>query len=191
MLLPLSLRLKIGKEIANALTYLHMAFPKIIIHGYVMPLNIVLDRNLTAKFSDLSMYITLLEGKSRIEAEKVIGALGYIDPSYAQTNFVTEYTDVYSFGVFLMVIVTGRPAIVSTRSDRDPQSIISYVKGLYENRKLDEVIDPMTMNDITSAGKLQVEAFIALALSCCEERDEDRPKMIQVAKELKQIQTSF
>ncbi|KAG2299553.1 hypothetical protein Bca52824_036025 [Brassica carinata] len=190
-ILPCSVRLKIAKEIANAVTYLHMAFPKIIIHRVVMPRNIVLDRNLTPKFSDLSMSITLPEGKSRIEVDSVIGALGYLDPSYAYTKVVTEYTDVYSFGVLLMIFLTGKQALVSTSSGGDPQGIICYVKGLYEKRNLDEVIDPMLMKDITSAQKLELESCISLALSCCEERDEDRHKMMQVAKELKRIQTSF
>ncbi|CAA7039021.1 unnamed protein product [Microthlaspi erraticum] len=90
-----------------------------------------------------------------------------------------------------MVILTGKPALVSASSGRDPQGIISYVKGLYESKKLDKVIDPMMMKDITSAQKLKLEESIALALSCCKERDEDWPKMIQVAKELKRIQRSF
>ncbi|WZZ21425.1 hypothetical protein YC2023_122812 [Brassica napus] len=83
---------------------------------------IVVDRNLTAKFSDFSMSITLPEGKSRIEVDLVIGSLGYLDPSYAYTKVVTEYTDVYSFGVLLMVFLTGKPALVSTSSDGDPTS---------------------------------------------------------------------
>ncbi|KAF3566298.1 hypothetical protein DY000_02017541 [Brassica cretica] len=153
-ILPCSVRLKIAKEIANAVTYLHMAFPKIIIHRVVMPRNIVLDRNLTAKFSDLSMSITLPEGKSRLEVDSVIGSLGYLDPLYAYTKVVTEYTDVYSFGVLLMVFLTGKPALVSTSSGGDPQGIISYVKALYEKRKLDEVIDPMIMKDITKCSKI-------------------------------------
>ncbi|CAN7140078.1 unnamed protein product [Brassica rapa subsp. narinosa] len=65
------------------------------------------------------MSITLPEGKSRIEVDLVIGSLGYLDPSYA---LVTEYTDVYSFGVLLMVFLTGKPALVSTSSDGDPTS---------------------------------------------------------------------
>ncbi|CAN7032324.1 unnamed protein product [Brassica oleracea var. botrytis] len=152
------------------------------------------------------MSITLPEGKSRLEVDSVIGSLGYLDPLYAYTKVVTEYTDVYSFGVLLMVFLTGKPALVSTSSvcgtchthtvlgsapGGDPQGIISYVKALYEKRKLDEVIDPMIMKDITSAKKLTLESCIALALSCCEESDEDRPRMMQEAKELKRIHTSF
>ncbi|KAL1194555.1 Serine/threonine-protein kinase ZRK1 [Cardamine amara subsp. amara] len=189
-LLPLSLRLKIGKEIANAVTYLHMAFPKIIIHRDVKPMHVFLDKNWTAKLSDLSFSISLPEGKSRIVAERVLGTFGYLDPLYQATSFVTEYTDVFSFGICLLVILTGRSAVI-TSSDGDPQGILNYVRGLYENEKLDEVIDPMMIKDITSGQRLQVEACVVLALRCCEERDEDRPKMIQVAKELKRIEASL
>lgn len=62
------------------------------------------------------------------------------------------------------------------------------MKGLLENGKVDEVIDPMIAKDITSVQKSQVEMCLVLALRCCNERDEYRPKMIQVAKELKMIE---
>ncbi|EOA24592.1 hypothetical protein CARUB_v10017858mg [Capsella rubella] len=186
-LLPLSLRLKIGKEVATALAYLHMAFPKIIIYRDVKPMHVFLDKNWTAKLSDLSFSISLDEGKSQIEAEDVLGTYGYLDPLYFATRLVTEYTDVYSFGVFLMVVMTGR-SVYFTGSDGYPLGILGYVKGLYENGNLSEVICPMMMKDITNAQRLQVEASVLLALRCCEERDDDRPKMIHVAKELKRIE---
>ncbi|KAG2331617.1 hypothetical protein Bca52824_002797 [Brassica carinata] len=186
-LLPWGLRLKIGKEIANAVTYLHMAFPKIIIHRDVKPMHVFLDSNWTVKLSDLSFSISLPEGKTRIEAERIIGTFGYLDPLYHATGFVTEYTDVYSFGICLLVFLTGKPVVIEG-SDGDPQGILSYVKGLWENGKVDEVIDPMIAKDITSVQKSQVEMCVVLALRCCEARDEYRPKMIQVAKELKLIE---
>lgn len=189
-LLPLSLRLKIAKEIANALAYLHMAFPKIIIYRDVKPMHVFLDENWTAKLSDMSFSISLEEGKSRIEAEDVLGTYGYLDPLYFATLVVSEYTDVYSFGVLLMVLLSGRSVYFNV-SDGDPVGILQYVKGLYEVGKLSEVIDLVVMKDITSAQRLEAEACVLLALRCCRERDEDRPKMIQVAKELKRAETSF
>ncbi|CAH8311083.1 unnamed protein product [Eruca vesicaria subsp. sativa] len=189
-LLPLSLRIKIAKEIASALAYLHMAFPKIIIYRDVKPMHVFLDKNWSAKLSDMSFSISLEEGKSQIEAEDVLGTYGYLDPLYFTTLVVSEYTDVYSFGVLLMVLLSGR-SVYFTVSNGYPVGILEYVKGLYNAGKLSEVIDPVMMNDITSAQRLQVEACVLLALRCCKERDEDRPKMIQVAKELKRAETSF
>ncbi|XP_010516400.1 PREDICTED: non-functional pseudokinase ZED1-like [Camelina sativa] len=189
--LPLGLRLKIGKEIANAATYLHMAFPKILIHRHIKPRNVFLDKNWNAKLSDFSISINLPEGKSRIEVDCVQGTVGYLDPIYYTTKVVTEYTDVYSFGVFLMVILTGKQALASSRYDGDYKHIGSYVKGFHENGELDGVIDPKVMEDITSAQKELVDACVVLALKCCEVRDENRPKMIQIAKELKQIESLF
>ncbi|CAE6214699.1 unnamed protein product [Arabidopsis arenosa] len=81
--------------------------------------------------------------------------------------------------------------VVFTTSYGDSQGILGYVRELCEDGKLDEVIDPMVAKDMTCCQRLQVEACVVLALRCCKKRDEDRPKMIQVAKELKRIQTSW
>lgn len=70
-----------------------------------------------------------------------------------------------------MVILTGKAALVSASSGGDPQGVISYVKGLYESKKLDKLIDPMMMKDITSTQKLKLEECIALALSCCSRKE--------------------
>ncbi|KAL1213450.1 Non-functional pseudokinase ZRK2 [Cardamine amara subsp. amara] len=173
-ILPWSVRLKIAKEIANAVTYLHTAFTKITIHRDIKASYIFLDEKWTAKLSEFSISITLPEGKSRIE-DRVYGTIGYLDPSYIVTGFVTEYIEMFSFGAFLLVFLTGRPAFDLGRVDVDSILITSSVKGLYENGKLDEVIDPMIAKDITSGQRLQVEACLVLALRCCEKRDEDRP----------------
>ncbi|CAF1848824.1 BnaC04g24050D [Brassica napus] len=66
-LLPWNVRLKIAKEIATAITYLHSAFPRIIIHRDICAKNVFLDKNGTAKLTDLTVAVTLPEGKSWIE----------------------------------------------------------------------------------------------------------------------------
>ncbi|KAG7574607.1 Protein kinase-like domain superfamily [Arabidopsis suecica] len=177
-LLQLNVRLKITKEVANAVTYLHMAFPRIIIHREIKPTNVFLDKNWKAKLSDLSFSISLPEGKSWIK-DKVMGTLGYIDPSYLATGIVTEYTDVFSFGIFLLVLLSGRPAILPGSSD----SIHDYVKGLQDKGEFFELRDEF--------GKKSMYAFLELALRCCETRKEERPKMIEVAKEIKLIERSL
>lgn len=108
-------RLKVAKEIANAVTYLHPEFPRIIVHRNVTPMNVFLDENWTAKLSDFSLALTLPEGKSQME-DQVMGWPGYLDPSYLHTSIVTEYADVYSFGIFMMILLIGRHGI-APRSD--------------------------------------------------------------------------
>lgn len=177
-LLPWNVRLKITKEVANAVTYLHTAFPRIIIHREMKPTNVFLDKNWKAKLSDFSFSISLPEGKSWIK-DKVMGTPGYIDPSYLSTSIVTKYTDVFSFGIFLLVLLSGRPAILP----ESPDNIHDYVKGLQDKGEFFELRDEF--------GKKSMYAFLELALRCCKTRIEERPKMIEVAKEIKLIERSL
>ncbi|KFK37057.1 hypothetical protein AALP_AA4G207100 [Arabis alpina] len=180
-LLPWNVRLKITKEVANAVTYLHTAFPRIIIHREIKPTNVFLDKNWTPKLSDFSFSISLPEGKSWIK-DKVMGTLGYIDPSYVSTRIVTEYTDVFSFGIFLLVLLSGKPAVF-TGSFGSHDNIHDYVKGLEEKGEFFELDNAFCEKSMYT--------FLELALRCCETRKEERPKMIEVAKEIKLIEQSL
>ncbi|CAH8263577.1 unnamed protein product [Arabidopsis lyrata] len=187
--LPWDIRLKIAKEIANAVTYLHTAFPRIIVHRNITPMSVFLDENWTAKLSDFSLSLTLPEGKSQME-DLVMGWPGYLDPSYFHTSIVTEYADVYSFGIFMMVLLIGRPGKVP-RSDVRFIDIHRYVRVLQENGEFIETIYQVGVRDITVSERMKVDAFVELAFKCCERSIENRPKMIKVAKELKRIERSI
>ncbi|RID69250.1 hypothetical protein BRARA_C01351 [Brassica rapa] len=99
-LLPWNVRLKIAKEVAVAVTYLHTAFPRIIIHRDIKPTNL----------TDFTFSVSLTVGKSWIK-DKVVGTFGYIDPVYFSRGLVTEYTDVFSFGIFMLALLLGRAAV--------------------------------------------------------------------------------
>ncbi|RID47394.1 hypothetical protein BRARA_I03991 [Brassica rapa] len=181
-LLPWNVRLKIAKEVATAITYLHTAFPRTIIHRDIKAENVFLDKNGTAKLTDLSNAVTLPKGKSRILEVIVVGTFGYLDPDYSMTGFVTEYSDVFSFGIFMLVLLMGRPPI-SDGSPDDGRKFIGYVRDLHERG------EPVEFGgDSNDMRPGQMEMFLDLALRCCQMRVEDRPKMILVAKELKLIE---
>lgn len=180
--LPWNVRLKIAKEVANAVTYLHTAFPRIIIHRGLQPMNVFLDKNWTAKLSDLSLSISLPEGKSWIK-DRVMGTIGYIDPCYFSTGIVSEYTDVFSFGIFLLVVLSGKPAVFDG-SFGCHDNLHDYVRGLQEKGEFFELGNVFD-------GEKSMYTFLGLALRCCERRKEERPKMIEAAKEIKLIEQSL
>lgn len=180
-LLPWNVRLKIAKEVAVAVTYLHTAFPRIIIHRDIKPTNVFLDKNWNAKLTDFTFSVSLPVGKSWIK-DKVVGTFGYIDPVYFSRGLVTEYTDVFSFGILMLVLLLGKPADFPG-SDGYHCNILDYVKGLQERGEPVEFVGGV--NDMMPG---QMNMFLDLALRCCQGRSEDRPKMILVAKEIKIIE---
>lgn len=178
--LPWGTRLKIAKEIASAVTYLHTAFPRPIIHRDIKPENIFLDKNQAAKLVDFSCSISIPEGKSKAGDDHLVGTCGFLDPEYLMTNFVTEKTDVFSFGVLLLVLLTGRAPLQGEIHQ------IEYVD------RVNEGVDPMIRgNGGEAIDQQQLEAAIELALRCTSASGEDRPLMIEVAKELQRIESSI
>ncbi|KAL0714691.1 hypothetical protein Bca4012_021670 [Brassica carinata] len=183
-LLPWNVRLKIAKEVAIAITYLHTAFPRIIIHRDILSTNVLLDKNGTAKLTNFSCAVTLPEGKSWILEDRVIGTLGYIDPDYYTTGLVTEYTDVFSFGILMLILLIGRPGIFlgSDAKCDNSTNIVKYVKDLQKRG------EPVEFGgDSNDMNLVQMKMFLDLALRCCDWRSVDKPKMIVVAKEIKLI----
>ncbi|CAF2048308.1 unnamed protein product [Brassica napus] len=179
-LLPWNLRLKIAKEIAIAITYLHTAFSRIIIHRDIKATNVFLDKNGTAKLTDFFLAVSLTEGKSSLE-DTVMGTAGYLDPNYCTTNVVTEYSDVFSFGVLMLVLLTGKQPYKPGYHD---WKFLEYVKDLQERG------EPVEFGgDSNDMKPVQMKMFLELALRCCEKNKENRPKMLLVAKEIKLIET--
>ena len=180
--LPWNVRLKIAKEVAVAITYLHTAFPRIIVHRDIKATNVLLEKNGRAKLTGFSLAVTLPEGKTWIQ-DRLAGTFGYIDPIYHLTKIVSEYTDVYSFGIFMLVLLMGRPQLLSDGHSVFGTSILKHVKDLLERGEPVEFGGGS--NDMRPG---QMRMCLDLALGCCEERNEDRPKMILVAKEIKLIE---
>ena len=102
-------RLKIAREIAHAISYLHTAFSRPIVHRDIKPGNVFLDQHGVAKLTDFSFSISIPEGETH--AEDVLCGSGtqyFVCPHYLATNYITEKVDVYSFGSFLLELLTGQ-----------------------------------------------------------------------------------
>ncbi|KAJ7552037.1 hypothetical protein O6H91_06G039600 [Diphasiastrum complanatum] len=168
-------RLKIALGAAQGLAYLHHDCCPRIIHRDVKSSNILLDENLEAHLSDFGIAKNISSLKAHTSTY-VMGTIGYIDPEYARTSRLNEKSDVYSYGVVLLELITRQKAVDDERNLH--QWVISNVSG---NTVMD-VVDPeikATVADISS-----VKKTISLALLCTDRVSSHRPSMQEVCNAL-------
>ncbi|OMP03333.1 hypothetical protein COLO4_10474 [Corchorus olitorius] len=181
--LPWKCRLKIARDLASAIAYLHTAFSTPVIHRDIKSKNVILDENNVPKLIDFGLCISIPEGESRIQ-DVLMGTVGYVAPDYLTTGYVTEKVDVYSFGVVLLELLSGTtPPDLFTKLD----SIMENGKPCIE--KLNSVVDCRITNE--GIEEEQLQDFITLLVGCISWNEEERPTMVNVAKQLRQFYQSF
>jgi serine/threonine protein kinase len=175
-------RLKIAREIAHAIAYLHIAFSRPIIHRDIKPYNIFFDQHDVPKLSDFSISVSIPEGETHVK-DKVYGTYGFACPKYVATGWANEKSDVYGFGMLLFQLLTGQPS-------KNLCSHLSFANCITKNA-INEIVDPTIL---TREGRVGVErqllAMLELVLICRAEDPEIRPNMINVTKELRRIERS-
>uniref|UniRef100_A0A6N2LGG4 Protein kinase domain-containing protein n=1 Tax=Salix viminalis TaxID=40686 RepID=A0A6N2LGG4_SALVM len=182
-------RSKIAMDMANAVAFLHAAFARPIVFRNIDPWNILLDDNHEAKLSDFSYAISIPEGESHV-SDKPAGTLGFIAPECFTTGNFNEKQDVFSFGGFLLVLLSGQKVIDFSHPVGE-LALQDRVKKCIEDDRLNEAIDSTIIAEGAWPGKeQQLQAFAALALRCMSQKEEDRPSMIDVSKELRKMHRS-
>ncbi|KAJ4909417.1 Protein kinase superfamily protein [Raphanus sativus] len=164
-------RFRIAAEIATGLLFLHSAKPEPLVHRDLKPANILLDRYFTSKISDVGLahLVPPCGGANSFSNYHITTAAGtfcYIDPEYQQTGMLGVKSDLYSFGVVLLQIITAMPAM----------GLGHRVQMAVENNNLSEVLDPK-VSDWPEEETLELAK---LALKCCEMRKKDRPDLVSV-----------
>ncbi|CAI5963490.1 unnamed protein product [Closterium sp. NIES-64] len=107
---PMSLRVRLAVlvDVVDGLSFLHN---RRITHRDVKPANVLLDADMRAKVADFG-FMRKMEA-NQVNTTRVMGTPGYVDPEYLQTRLATTATDVYSFGVLLLEMLTGREPMLS------------------------------------------------------------------------------
>jgi serine/threonine protein kinase len=108
LFLDWSKRFNICVGIAHGLAYLHEELQPCIIHRDIKAANILLDKNLNAKIADFGTARLFPDDVTQVLTQKIVGTRGYLSPEYATCGHLTQKLDVYSFGVLLLEIVSGR-----------------------------------------------------------------------------------
>ncbi|KAH6780854.1 Leucine-rich repeat transmembrane protein kinase [Perilla frutescens var. hirtella] len=174
-------RHKICIGIARGLAYLHEESRLKIVHRDIKATNVLLDKNLVPKISDFGLAKLDEEDNTHIST-RVAGTFGYMAPEYAMRGYLTDKADVYSFGIVLLEIVSGR-SNSSIRPKEDRFYLLDWANSLKVKGKLIELVDPRL--DVES--KLKKEEFmraINIALLCANAEASERPSMSAVVSML-------
>ncbi|KAL5814511.1 hypothetical protein ACOSQ4_025152 [Xanthoceras sorbifolium] len=171
-------RVRIAAEISSALCFLHSSKPEKIVHGDLKPENILLDSELSCKICDF--------GICRLVTEETLylpsfhrgavpkGAFPYSDPELHRTGVLTTKSDIYSFGLIILQLVTGRP----------PVGLAGEVRKAVSCGKLTSVLDSSAGDWPTFVARRLVD----LGLQCCELYGRDRPDLTPtLVRELEQL----
>ncbi|OIT34400.1 receptor-like cytosolic serinethreonine-protein kinase rbk2 [Nicotiana attenuata] len=164
-------RYKIIFGIANGLLYLHENCQRRIIHRDIKADNILLTEDFVPQICDFGLAKWLPKEWTHHNVGKFEGTFGYFAPEYFMHGIVDEKTDVFSFGVLLLEIITGRRAL-----DDSQQSLVLWAKPLLDKHDVKGLIDPV-LGDKYNPKEMQ--HVILTAGLCVEQNPLMRPRMNQ------------
>ncbi|KAH7286954.1 hypothetical protein KP509_32G029400 [Ceratopteris richardii] len=183
--LPWDVRMKIIIGTARGLAYLHEGLEPKVVHRDVKPSNILLDSLWNPKVSDFG-FAKLLGADKRHVTTRVMGTFGYVAPEYVSTGMLTEKSDVYSYGVLVMELITGRVPVDHNRPIGEIH-LIEWLKSMVGSRRSEEVADP-SMTDRPPPRSLK--RALLVALRCVDPDDTKRPTMSHVVHMLESMDDS-
>jgi protein-serine/threonine kinase len=175
-------RLRIALDAAEGLSYLHHDCVPPIVHRDVKSSNILLDSDYGAKVADFGIAkVGQMSGSKTPEAMSgIAGSCGYIAPEYVYTLRVNEKSDIYSFGVVLLELVTGKQPTDSELGDKD---MAKWVCTALDKCGLEPVIDPK----LDLKFKEEISKVIHIGLLCTSPLPLNRPSMRKVVIMLQEV----
>lgn len=187
-ILDFSQRLEISIDVSHALTYLHLYAEKQIIHRDIKSSNILLTESFRAKVADFGFArLGSTEGDETHIVTKVKGTVGYLDPEYLRTYQLTPKSDVFSFGILMIEILTGRRPVESKRDIKE-RVTIRWAFNKFNEGNVVDLLDPL-MNETVDAEILS--KMFSLAFHCAAPTRSDRPSMKEVGEQLWVIRMDY
>ncbi|CAI0470709.1 unnamed protein product [Linum tenue] len=181
--LPWLTRLKIAVGAAKGLAFLHEEEKPVIYRDFKTS-NILLDSEYNAKLSDFGLATDGPEGDETHVTTQVMGTEGYAAPEYVSTGHLTTMSDVFSFGVVLLELLTGRRSVDKKLPIRE-QVLIKWAKPfLKDTQRLDQIMDPRLEGQYSIEG---AKKAAALAHQCLSHHDKCRPTMTKVVRTLERL----
>ncbi|KAL6905300.1 hypothetical protein ACP4OV_002901 [Aristida adscensionis] len=176
-------RLRLALQTARALRALHDADPPVI-HRDVKAANVLLDANLDARLGDFGLALRVPKrapgdaNAAAAASPAPAGTLGYLDPAYVTPESLSTKTDVFSFGILLLEIMSGRKAIDVQHS---PPSVVEWAVPLLRKGKVASLFDPRVPPPRDPAVRKDLAALAASCVRSCGDR---RPSMADIVERL-------
>ncbi|GAV77396.1 Pkinase_Tyr domain-containing protein [Cephalotus follicularis] len=179
--LPWKTRLEILLGAAQGLAYLHGGLEVKVIYRDFKASNVLLEENFKPKLSDFGLAREGPQGDRTHVSTAVVGTLGYAAPEYVETGHLTIQSDIWTFGVVLYEILTGRRTVERNRPTME-QKLLDWVKQYpSDSKKFSMMMDPRLRNQYSINAARKVAK---LADSCLNKNAKERPTMNQVVESL-------
>ncbi|KAL6660567.1 hypothetical protein ACP70R_001602 [Stipagrostis hirtigluma subsp. patula] len=172
-------RLHIIEGIAQGLLYLHKLSRLRIIHRDLKASNILLDNDMNPKISDFRLAKIFSSDAIQGNTNRVVGTYGYMSPEYASDGVFSVKTDVFSFGVLLLEIISGRRN-AGFHHQGAFFNLLGYAWKLWTEGRWFELVDASIEIEDNQDQTLEILKCINIALMCVQESAADRPTMSDV-----------
>ncbi|KAL6330883.1 hypothetical protein AAG906_009311 [Vitis piasezkii] len=176
-------RLKIALGSAKGLAYLHEDCHPKIIHRDIKAANILLDFKFEAKVADFGLAKFSSDVNTHVST-RVMGTFGYLAPEYAASGKLSDKSDVFSFGVMLLELLTGRRPVDANQTFME-DSLVDWARPLLtralEDGNFDTLVDPRLQKDYNHH---EIARMVACAAACVRHSARRRPRMSQIVRAL-------
>ncbi|KAL6505902.1 ubiquitin-protein ligase E3 Brl2 [Orobanche hederae] len=187
-------RKKVARGAAKGLCFLHHNCIPHIIHRDMKSSNVLLDNDMEARVSDFGMARLISALDTHLSVSTLAGTPGYVPPEYYQSFRCTARGDVYSFGVIMLELLTGRRP--TDKEDFGDTNLVGWVKGKVREGKGMEVIDGELVSHHVKKGSggdeveevKEMVRYLEMTLQCVDDFPSRRPDMVQVVAMLRELE---